>query len=88
MHGYGRVPTALGDNRGPAVHGDDGGKMSCRASGAPRATAMKTGADMTLFDPSRANNFLLEIYGDYLHKNYGAHLGDGDINNAIWKICW
>ena len=44
--------------------------------------------DLPDFTPKRAHLFLREVYGDFLHHNYGSHLDGGVAYNDIWQHCW
>ena len=47
---------------------------------------MEEGASLLRFSPSQAHAFLLEVYGDYLHKNNGTYLYGGVDYNSLWKL--
>ena len=41
--------------------------------------------DILGFNTVPSNLRLLEVYGDYIHQNYGTHVYDGIADNIVWK---
>ena len=50
----------------------------------PHASAREEGADFPGVVSSRAHLFMVGVYGDQPHQNYGVYFGRVIMNNATW----
>ena len=62
--------------------------MVSGVNGPPQDPWMEEGTDLPRFALSRDHQFIVEVYSDNLHHNYGTHLDGGIAYCAIYKRLW
>ena len=67
----------------------EGGKYHAKFKpGQPHAPPMEEDVDLLGFPPSRANAFLVKVYNDQLHHNYGTQLDGGKKYDYMCQPHW
>ena len=74
--------TLVGGGGGPSTPTTQQGFVRTRGGAAP---STEEGAYLQGFTPARAHLLLREVYGYFLHHNYGTHLTGVVPDDAIWK---
>ena len=65
-----------------------GGRHAAYAEDLYHESLMGEGAELHIFVLSHAPQFLVEVYGDPLHHNYGTHLDGGVGDDSMCQRRW